>query len=544
MPDNVRLVNWGGPAVSPDGRRIVFAAMSANGASSLWIRTLESVTSRELPGTENGYAPFWSPDGQSVGYYASGELYRTDLSGGAVQRICTLPAVDAAGADWNRDGTILFGTGGRNARLYTVAASGGEPRPVTGPGPSPENGHFWPKFLPDGRHFLFQDTAAPPRQGIYISSLDTPEQRRKLLPWLTRAEYRGGHLLFTRGGNLLAQQLDVARGTLSGEPQVLASSLASVGVVPDWGMYSASGSLLAYGEATTSDSELVWFDRKGNRLGTVGGPGLYGQLALSPDERSVAVELATATAAPDLWTFDLARGVGTRQTVEPAAEADVTWTPNGREIVFASDREGGWHLYRKTLEGSQAETPFGKGLDQIWPESVTPDGQWLLYVRQLDGRRAFGTLSLRDGATGQTILEQPHFLDEPHVSPDGRWLAYVSDESARAEVYVQGFQRAGARVRVSTAGGGQPKWRGDGRELFYVSPEGALMAVEVETTGDRLEVALPVALFQGLDATPIQDKYAPTRDGQRFLAPVLLGADTGRIHVVTNWPSLLPAPAR
>ena len=220
----------------------------------------------------------------------------------------------------------------------------------------------------------------------------------------------------------------------------------------------------------------------------------------------------------DLWTIDLARGVGTRQTSDDANESSPTWSADGREILFASNREPPVRVYRKTLQGNEPETPFGKTTEDTWPESVSPDGKELLYRARSKSGHAIGALSLTGDKDPEPILERPYPLDEPQLSPDGRWLAYGAQEGARWwEVYIEPYRRPGERVRVSPDGGGQPKWRGDGKELFYVTRGGLLMAVEVRASPDRLEVGLPVRLFGGVQAER-NDRHV-RRDSGRAALP-------------------------
>jgi Tol biopolymer transport system component len=546
-PEGRGLLPWGAPAVSRDGRQVAFVtgATEASQTWTLWTRPLESVGSRELPGTEQARMPFWSPDSRSIGFFTENELRRIDLDSGAVQKISGLPPGFPTGGDWAEDGTLLFSAGGMSARLYTVSASGGEARPLTALDESRgETAHWWPRLLPDGRHFLFQVAAREPeRQGLYLASLDEPGARRRLLPTPTRADYQAGHLLFVRDETLLAQPFDVTRGSPTGEPSAVAFSVAAWREVPSWGWFSAQGGgLLAYAEGAGRESELVWFDRKGSRLGAVGNPGNHIALALSPDEKQVAVQaIAPGADRADIWTIDLARGVGTRQTSDDASENSPTWEADGRAILFASNREGSWRVYRKTLRGNEPETPFGKATQAMFPESVSPDGKELLYHLQGESGHAIGALSLTGDEDPEPILERPYPLDEPQLSPDGRWLTYGAQETGGGwEVYIEPYKRPGERMRVSPDGGGQPKWRGDGKELFYVTRAGFLMAVEVRASSDRLEVGLPVRLFAGVQGSGVSDTYAVTRDGQRFLAIVpTSSAARGKVHVVTNWTSLL-----
>jgi dipeptidyl aminopeptidase/acylaminoacyl peptidase len=245
-------------------------------------------------------------------------------------------------------------------------------------------------------------------------------------------------------------------------------------------------------------------------------------------------------AQSDIWTIDVARGVVTRQTFDPASDFNPVWSPDSRELAFNSLRDGPPRLYRKALQGEAPASPLGQGLSMVFPECWS--GPAIVYLAEADNLKthAFGVLPSDGDAKPETILTKSFRIDEPHVSPDGRWLAYNSEESSRWEVYVAPFRREGERVRVSTEGGGQPRWRGDGKELFYVSRDGQLMAVDVRATGDRIDIGLPVALFSGVIADPTTDHYSATADGQRFLVPVPVGQEfQRRLHVVTNWTSLL-----
>lgn len=243
----------------------------------------------------------------------------------------------------------------------------------------------------------------------------------------------------------------------------------------------------------------------------------------------------------DIWTIDVARGIGTRQTSDKGWDYDPVWSPDGRELVFTSNRENGFQLYRKALQGDQPEKRLAKALETVWPESWTPDGKALIVLRD---QKTILALPWPEEGQPETIIQRGYAMDEPQVSPDGRWLAYIAEESGRWDVYVEPFRRPGQRIRISPEGGGQPKWRADGKELFYVTPDGRLMSVQVKATADRLEVTLPVALFSGVISGPVWDRYVVTRDGQRFLVVVPTGGGVQRIHVVTNWTSLLAPRTR
>jgi Tol biopolymer transport system component len=291
----------------------------------------------------------------------------------------------------------------------------------------------------------------------------------------------------------------------------------------------------------TGDVQLTWLDRKGSALGTVGAPGAYGQIVLSPDERNVALEMRDAKSGYDLWVMDVARGVPSRVTGEPGDERNPVWAPDGRSLVFNASKDGKTEIRRKGLRAAEPETVLTESPVGAYPESWTPDGRTLLFLQQpANGQQSVWALSPGAGGKPEPILDAG-FIDEPQVSPDGRWLAYSSRESGRSEVYVEPFRRKGERVRVSVDGGGQPKWRGDGKELFFASLESGLMSVAFRSVADRPEVDLPTKLFEiGGFSGPDYDDYAPSADGQRFLVKVAIDKDQPtRMLVVTNWPSLL-----
>jgi Tol biopolymer transport system component len=542
------------PVPSPDGRQVLFHASpegqeGAGDSVMLWTRPLESLTARPLPGTGGAGGPFWSPDGRFVGFFAEGELRKLSLADGTVQRICALPGPgDWGQGDWNEKGTIIFPSRGGDgaSAIYAVAATGGEPKPaVTADASRGENRLVFSQFLPDGQRVVFvalgEGDGVP---GVYVASLGHPDERRLLVPGLTRTLHAGRHVLSATGGTLLAQPFDAERAELTGEAVAIASSVGFWAVNPGIAWLGVSpGGTLAYfsGQAITGQAQLAWLDRNGGQVGTIGAPGHYGQIALSPDERNVAVEIPDAEGQYDLWVMDVARGVTSRVTATPESERDPVWSPDGRSLAFIARTGDGADLRRKGLRASEPETVLTDSPEQDIPESWSSDGETLLFLRQTgNNEQTVWALPLSGEGEAEPVLTAFR-MDEPQLSPDGRWLAYISDESGRDEIYVEPFRREGDRVRVSVDGGGQPKWRGDGKELFFTTSNNRLMAVEAQAAGDRIEVSLPVELFEirGLQGTGYDD-YAPSADGQRFLVKLPIEEDRKRqLHVVTNWPSLL-----
>jgi len=535
----------GWPAPSPDGRHVVIQLLrdGSSGAPSFmfWLRSLESLTLRQLGGTVDARFPFWSPDSRFIGYSTEGELRKLSLADEVVQTICALPTQRAYGADWHADGTIIFSAGpdpeGLDS-LYTVAAMGGEAKLVMKPNAARgETFLDFPKFLSDGRRFFLAAGAGAEFLGVFVGSLDSPDERRMLGPDLMHIESAGEHILFNREGILLARPFDSERAELSGEPVSIASSVAfNPRGVGAFGVSSAG--TLAYLTGEERRVQLTWLDRKGEQVGTVGAPGLYGQLVLSPDERRLALE-----DSGDLWVMDVSRGVASRVTSDPASDVNPVWSADGQELIFGRfGKTNDLDIFRTGLHTGATAAPLVESPGHDYPEEWTRDGEFLLFVRIYQGETSLWALPLADESPPELVVKTEGFrAREPQLSPDGRWLAYVSNESGEWEVYVEPFRRPGERVRVSIDSGTQPRWRADGRELFYRKMTGPLMAVEIREEAERLEVGLPTELFAaGLLGSDAGDHYAVSADGQRFLVKVPIGDDSKfQMHVVLNWESLL-----
>ena len=545
-PERFSFGIWGNvPVPSPDGRHVAFTG-TLDGAVGLWIRSLDSPDARLLPGTSGANLAFWSPDSAWIAFFSGSQtttvgshLSRIRLADGSVRRICALPEGWPVGGTWAEDGTIVV-SAGRPPRLFSVAAAGGEARPLTTVDAARgERGHFWPQFLPDGRRFLFlvrstQDQA----EGLHVASLDTPDARRRLLPGFSRVAYASEHLLFAREGVLLAQPFDSGRLEVSGEPTPVARNVASWNESANSGWFGVSPSgVLAYLGATASDLQLTWLDRSGARLETLGEPAPYNQIALSPGGRRVAMEVWSENGL-DLWAMDVSRGVASRVTSDPGSEQDFVWSPDGEELIYVKAALGsGSTLYRRDLRGG-APAPLRESSTHAYPESWSSDGATLLCMLGDDAVWAF---PLAGDGPPELVLKTAFRIDEPQLSPDRRWLAYISTQSGDWEVYVEPFRRPGDRVRVSVDGGGQPKWRADGKELFYASRRKMMMAVAVRAEGRRLEVGRPTELFEiPVVGRPQIDDYAVSPDGQRFLVKVPVEASRDQeLHVLVNWTSLL-----
>lgn len=532
-------------AISSDGREIVFGARDSSGQSLLWVRSLDGLTARPLAGTEGATYPFWSPDGRSIGYFANGKIKKIAASGGAPQTLCD--ASDGRGGSWSREGVILFAPEGLG-RIYRVPETGGEPTAVTKLPPGVKGvTHRWPSFLPDGRHFLYlaRDTTSPARKSeVRISSLDS-RLSDFLLKGTSNAIYAtSGHLLFVREGALLALPFDAKQLRSTGPPTTV---VEEVEFHPyRWnGIFSVSetGVLVFQAGRLLDLSRLAWFDRSGKEIGQTGPLEEFAGLRLSPDGRLCAVEVRDSRAGTiDIWIADIARGILTRLTRGGGISDSPTWSPDGARLAFASNRTGEWKLYAVSAEG-EGEAVVLDHAGGLAPNDWSSDGKLLLLNASAPVSGAgwdLWTLKLPDGRTDR-LLREAFNETSGRFSPDGHWLAYASDESGPTEVYVRHLRGSGQKKRVSGGGGNQPVWRRDGRELFYLSADNRIMAVEVRP-GASLEIGNPVPLFRvrvkaSASDIPVFDASA---DGQRFVVNSLL-EEEGRapLTAVLNWTQAL-----
>ena len=526
-------------ALSPDGRLLAFVGV---GGAGLWIRAVDALEARLLPGTEGAAYPFWSPDSQFIGFFAGGQLKKVAVSGGPPETLCEVSPGLNLGGTWNRDDVIVFASA--LDRLYGVSASGGEPSPVTEVDQSLHVGHVWPQFFPDGRRFLFLAVwPGGDDNGIYVGSLDSSEVQR-VMAAETMARYAPpGYLLYQREETLMAQPFDADTVQLTGDPVRLVDQ---VNTVPELGLVgfsvSENGELAYRGGGREAVTQLVWFDRSGEPLGEASQPGLYSNPALSRDEARVAVERReTTTAAADIWILDLTRGgTPSRFTFDPGNDGSPTWSPDGRQIAFSSRRNGQLDIYRKNASGiGEAELLLESEAPKA-PVEWSQDGAWLSFV-DLDsqGNWDLWVLPLAEDREPIPFLHTPFEDLLGRLSPDSRWMAYMSDESGQREIYVQSFPESGGKWLISTSGGVYPQWRADGRELFYLGPDGNLMAVEIEADGDTPVAGIPQALFpiNGPGPTTLQrNNYEVTADGQRFLVNAFVeDAVRAPITWVLNW---------
>jgi Tol biopolymer transport system component len=530
-----------GMAVSPDGRRLAFIAYY-EGRSLIWVRSLDSLSAQALAGTEGAQGVsslFWSPDSRFIGFFAEGKLKKIDASGGASQTLCD--AQNSRGGTWNRAGVILFSLGG-NSLLYRVSAAGGQPTPVTTLDPSRfERAHRWPYFLPDGRHFLFFVSSTQPESGgIFVGSLDAKETKR-LLPSILNAEYSPpGFLVFLRNEMLMAQRFDADQLQLAGEPFPIAERVAyNIGIGRGSFSVSENGTLAFRSGGGGQINQPIWFDRAGKQIGSLGAAGLYFTAGLSPDETRATVDrIDPQTGTADIWLFDLSSGIPSRFTTDPAGDSNSIWSPDGSRIVFHSSREGVRHLYQKTASGGGNEEVLLRTNEEKIPDDWSSNGQFIVYESlNPKTKKDLWILPMSGNAQSFPFLQTQFNELQAQFSPDGKWIAYTSDESGAPEVYVQTFPASGSRWRVSSGGGCQPKWRRDGKELFYIAADMNLLTVDVKL-GGTFTASVPKPLYRTriFSLTDFRNHYAVSGDGQRFLiVSTIEETSVTPISIVVNW---------
>jgi len=525
-------------AISPDGQKLVFVA-AVNGQPQLWVRQLDSVEARPIPGTAGAFHPFWSPDNGSVAFFADGMLKRIELAGGLV-RTLTEATVGFGGA-WNREGVILLA---RNpaSPIARISAAGGPPADVTRLEAS-HAGHSFPQFLPDGRHFLYYVNGAPETRGVYVDQLDGSASR-KLFDADTAAVYVSAHLLFVRGATLFAQGFNVSRLEVTGSPFPLATGvMGSMLEGRPAALSAAAGGAIAFrlGSAR-ADRQFVWVDRSGKEIGTVGAVDPFmTSPSGSPDAGSLAF-LRRVNGNSDIWLLETRRGVLGRFTDNAAEDIFPVWSRDGSRIVFTSNRNGTNDLYQKRTTGvGVEELLLPGGPEESFACDWSPDGQFLLYQKR-SAKTGFDlwALPLGGDAKAMPVIQTQFDERDAQFSPDGKQIAFYSNQSGQFEVYVQPFPGPGTPLPVSTRGGAQVRWRPDGRELFYIALDGRLMAAPIQVSADgQLVVGIPVALFAthvGRVLPTIGAQYIVSPDGQRFLMNTLvLDASPTPIRLILNW---------
>jgi serine/threonine protein kinase len=527
------------PSVSPDGLSAAFIARGSSGDTIL-VRRLDSTQAKPLKGTSGAQAGgiFWSPDAQWLGFFAGGRLKIIELASERIEDLAEAPT--GYGGTWAPDGTILYSPGERTP-IFRVSAKGGDATAVTTLDASrKDEAHRWPQFLPDGRHFVYAPwmSGAVTRK-IQLASLDGAAPKT-LFDAETGPIVAGGYYLYVRDlpmSRLMAQAFNPSTFEPEGRPVVVSDDNIDF----QWYMgnpkASASANVLIYTTGKLTMIQLTWFGRTGRPLGTVGDPGVYYDPTISPDGATLAIERAdTERGATDLWTIDLARNTSSRLTTAPGFESVATWTADGRRIMYGADPGSGPKLWIKNANGTGTEEALLP--QRAFPMDVSPDGKLALFV-------LLGNTTQRDiwvydfeHKTSASLLDSPFDESVAKFSPDGKWIAYVSDEAQEPQVYIRSFPDGAAKIRVSTAGGDEPEWRRDGKELFYLAPDSTLMAVGVRESGSTVTVDVPQPLFltNVERARVIRNNYTVSLDGQRFLvmSPIVHPSASPLVGIL-NW---------
>ncbi|HEV2063116.1 MAG TPA: hypothetical protein VGS00_01035, partial [Thermoanaerobaculia bacterium] len=523
------------PRISPDGRYLAFNATDSEGKSRIWVRALNALSAQALQGTEGTTRPFWSPDSRFLAFFAEGKLKKIEVAGGPAQKICDAPT--GADGSWSPEGVILY-DGRSNDPIYRVSAAGGVPAVAAkAEAARKETSVGWPEFLPDGRHFLYLVNGQKPEDSAYrIGLLDSTESK-PLAPAQTQVTYAPpGFLLFVRDKTLVAQPFDAKALKTRGEPVPLAEHVGTDSVGLARFSVSRDGAL-AY-RTGESGARLLWIDRSGRELDAIGDHGEYGSPALSRAGDRLAFGLNDSRSGKtDVWIRDLARGVNSRFTFGTGNNISPLWSPDGGTIVFSSDREGNYDLYEKPATGQGEEKLLLKNDEFKFACNWSRDGQYIAYS-SAGKKTGWDTWALPTFGDRKPIPVITGSFNEflPSFSPDGRFIAFVSNESGRPEIYVQTFPGRGGKWQVSTSGGSDASWRGDGKELFYRAADQKLMAVDIQL-GSSFQAGIPRALFLArVQPGNARNKYVASADGQRFLFVAPLGREAiVPTTVVLNW---------
>jgi Tol biopolymer transport system component/predicted Ser/Thr protein kinase len=529
----------GPAALSPDGRTLAFVA-ETNGVTHVWLRPLDATASRKIDGTDEAYGVSWSPDGRFLAFPIPGRLRRIELATGTIRDLCA--AIDVRGIAWNDRGDMVYA--GTNGGLLRVSANGGEPAPVTTLDVSKaEDNHYWPQFLPDGHHLIYAArTPRPQFMGAYAVSLDAKAEPAKfLLPTKRNVKYvaastgRRGFMLFAGEKELLAQRFDPDQLQTEGEPVTIADNIGGV-VNRMFSAFSATPDVLAYWTVEANLRQLTLVTREGSVRRVLAEPATDISMSVSHDGKQAAIARFANSPTSDVWLLDLDRGVSTRFTSDPSLDLGPVWSPDDKEIAFTSSRRGPFTMYRRKVDGGPEEAVHPSGGSQL---SSAWDAHANLLVYSTSATTNGDIMAIPPGGGDPIPIAVSQFDEKlPSVSPSGKWLAYISNDTGAYELYVQSFPKAGARKRISTGGAFGPQWRGDGKELYYSTPDNVLMAVDVRDDGGEFSAGTPKKLF-ALGATPVVSIWPfwqPMPDGKHFLVLRPAESSAGKpITIITNW---------
>jgi|ERR1700754_1680402 len=536
-PVKTYLMSGQPPLIAPDGKVLAFVAMDASGTALLYVRPLDSLEARPLEGSDGAAFPFWSPDSRSLGFFAKGKLKRVEVSGGLPTTLASAP--NSRGGAWNRDGVIIY-CPIPPSPLLRISASGGESTPINSNN-VPGEVRWLPSFLPDGRHYLFIARMAGSEREVRVGSLDSNDSKSLVRSANSHAVYAPpGYLLYRRESTLVAHRFDTQKLELQGDPIPIAEDVG-FDATSYQGYFSASDDgVVVHHSGSAGLTQLTWSDRTGKQLGVIDEPADQGDLELSPDDDRLAFRrVDNRTGSISIWLIDLARGTASRFTFGKTSDFSPIWSPEGSRIVFSTLRDGPPNLYQKLSSSAGNDEPFAKSPVPNLSFDWSRDGRHIIYG-VVDPKTSWDLWTLPVDDTSKPVPFLLTNFDErgAKFSPNGRWVAYESNESGTNEVCVRPFPATPGKWQVSTSGGQQPRWRRDGKELFYLSADHKLMSVEVSTDGSTFEHRTPTALFGtrvgGID-TP-GDYYDVTADGQRFILNNRVAeAAFTPITVVLNW---------
>jgi Tol biopolymer transport system component len=526
-------------ALSPDGETLAFAATDASGNSFLWVRDLSSSEAQRIEQTEGALLPFWSPDSQFIGFWAGAKLKKVRRSGGIPEVIYSVPEI--AQGTWGPDGSILFARA-VNSPILRISPTDGAATPVTSLLPS-QVSQMWVQFLPDGKHFIYLArtslTSSDPGAKIYAQSLEGGDPIL-LLANQSRAVAVPDYLLFVQDQGLFAQRMDWKAARKMGEPLLLARNVAASPAYLGTSEFTASqNGVLIYGSATGSSfDQFNWYARDGAVVGSFEPLIDFQQFTLSPDGKHLALNSFHQHASGSLWLVDLTSNSTTPLTTDPRAQSDPVWSPDSRYVAFNLLPNGGSDppfLVQKIEIGSQQPQQIYGDNERHWIEDWSADGRFLL----THDTKTLSTIAVTGDSKAKALYSSDFIKDEFHLSPDGELIAYGENRTGTWQVFVASFPGFHDIKQISLAGGVQPRWRGDGRELFFIDPQGKLMSATVER-GSPPKIGIPRKLFDtGLVPDPTVNQYAVTEDGLKFLVLEPRKGFLETYSVVLNWPANL-----
>jgi eukaryotic-like serine/threonine-protein kinase len=539
--------NYAGPPVlSPDSRYLAFVTANKDGLRRLWIRPLSDAKPQLIANSDGATEPFWSPDSRSVAYFASGKMYRVDISGGS-SRLVTV-ATNSRGGAWSSNGTILYGPNPALG-LWTVPESGGPGQALTKPDPIVHTpNRRWPQFLPDGKHFICfaRSDVTAAESGVFAGSLDGSPLKLILHTDSSAIYAPPGYLLFIQGGVLVAQKFDLRSLSVSGEPLPLAQH-AEVNAIVYRGIVAASDNgLLVYGTGSGAQGSysIQWADRQGKVLQTIGDPAEYSDPRISHDGQKLAVSIDTGEGGNNIWVFDLAHGTRNRVTFGNGINAGATWSPDDKSLIFSSGRGGTFQLYEQPADGSGEARRITDSTATEVAGFWSRDGKYLAYTVPNSGNDAsqIWLLPFFGARKPYAFLHSSYDVLNPAISPDSKWLAFASNETGHNEIYVVPLAGGAGKWQVSSQGGVEPRWSSTGNEISYLSPDGDLMVADIQSSSNSIGVGKVTKLFHVGETSALTIfRYDFPPDGKRFLVMTAgVQAHTDPLTVVSNWTALLP----